>query len=138
MVARLDELQERNASFAVETTLANRSLAHRIAALRRSGYQTRLVYLYLPSVQMAIERVADRVARGGHAIAEGVIRRRYHASLRNLLSVYLDAVESWILLDNSHVDQSLVASRKADGESVVYSPLTWATILEKYGAGTHT
>jgi predicted ABC-type ATPase len=58
------------------------------AAARWAGkigsFDVRLYYIGLKSVEINIERVAQRVAKGGHHIDESDIRRRYSESLKNL------------------------------------------------------
>ena len=73
------------------------------------GYTVRLAYLWVPSVEMCVQRVAVRVLRGGHDIPEAVIRRRFDRSLRNLFRVYLPVVDSWAIYDNSTEMPRLVA-----------------------------
>jgi len=75
MLRRLHELSEQSQSFAFETTLAARSYAPWIKRLRSSGYEMHLLFICLRSVELAIERVAERVRRGGHIIPEPEIRR---------------------------------------------------------------
>jgi len=65
------------------------------------GYRIKLVFLYLPEVTLAIERVRVRVKQGGHNIPENVIRRRYKAGWKNLQEIYKDLVDAWVLFDNS-------------------------------------
>lgn len=60
-----------------------------------------LIFLSLPNVEMAIERVAARVAEGGHNVPEPVIRRRYAAGLRNFEEIYKSLADRWVLYDNS-------------------------------------
>jgi predicted ABC-type ATPase len=50
---------------------------------------------------MAIARVRQRVALGGHDVPEDVIRRRFHAGLSNFQEVYKPLVDEWVLYDNS-------------------------------------
>ena len=77
MLTRLSELAGGRGSFAFETTLASRTFAPWLRDLRASGYDVQLVFLWLPSADFAIERVADRVRSGGHNVPEETIRRRY-------------------------------------------------------------
>ena len=51
---------------------------------------------------MAIERVAGRVAQGGHEVPEAVIRRRFKTGMRNFNAIYKPLVDVWGLYDNSH------------------------------------
>jgi predicted ABC-type ATPase len=76
MLERLHELAAGQQSFAFETTLASRSFAPWIAKLKQSGYEFHLAYFWLPTADMAVARVTERVRAGGHAVPEGDIRRR--------------------------------------------------------------
>jgi predicted ABC-type ATPase len=65
MLARLRELASKRVSFAFETTLASRSFAPWLASVVAGGYSFHLLYLWLPSADLAVSRVADRVRFGG-------------------------------------------------------------------------
>lgn len=65
------------------------------------GYVVKLFFLRLPSPEMAIARVCQRMAAGGHHIPEDVIRRRFHAGLGNFQRIYQPLVDEWVLYDNS-------------------------------------
>ena len=83
MLQRLHHLTDQRADVAFETTLASRTFASWIKTLTPSGYQFRLLFFWLPSADMAVERVHERVREGGHHVPEDVIRRRYGAGLKN-------------------------------------------------------
>ena len=87
MLQRIRELAKQRVSFAFETTLASRSFARWLAELVRTGYQFHLVFLWLPSADFAVDRVADRVRLGGHSVPEATVRRRYAAGLRNFFGL---------------------------------------------------
>lgn len=101
MLRRLRELAERRSNFAFETTLASRSFAPWVKKLRETGYRVHLLFLALPDVRSAQERVAMRVKFGGHNIPNDIVRRRFNAGLRNLFHLYIPIVESWKILDTS-------------------------------------
>ena len=88
-------------SFAFETTLSGRSYARWIPRWRDKGYRVKLFFLQLPTVEVAVKRVAQRVLEGGHDVPEPVIRRRFHAGWRNFERIYQDLVDEWALYDNS-------------------------------------
>jgi predicted ABC-type ATPase len=95
-------------SFAFETTLSGRGYTHAIPAWRKAGYAVHLVFLRLPTVELAIERVAVRVAQGGHDVPVEVIRRRFDKGWRNFQQVYQPLVDSWQLFDNSGEEARLL------------------------------
>jgi len=88
-------------SFAFETTLAGRNYARLIPQWRAAGYYVRLIFLSLPSADLAVGRVRARAAQGGHNVPEEVVRRRFDAGLRNFERLYRKLVDRWILYDNS-------------------------------------
>ena len=88
-------------SFAFETTLSGLHDLVRIRQWRKQGYHVSLFFLYLPDVEMAIARVAERVKQGGHDIPQDVIHRRFTAGLRNFHQVYKSVVDGWALFDNA-------------------------------------
>jgi len=100
----LDEIAHcvaRGENFAFETTLSGLSYLRHIRAWRAQGYHVSLFFLALPSAEMAIARVAERVRQGGHSIPEDVIRRRFAAGERNFRTRYREAVSAWAYYDNS-------------------------------------
>lgn len=86
---------------AVETTLSGNRYARLIPQWREQGYAVKLLFLSLPSVELALARVAGRVRQGGHSIPEETIRRRFEAGRRNFENVYKSLVDAWALFDNS-------------------------------------
>ena len=91
----------RRKSFALETTLSGKSYLRLVRQLLADDWQVNLYYLWLPSVEMSISRVAERVACGGHDIPLEAIQRRYARSLDNLLNHYSLLCSSTTCIDNS-------------------------------------
>jgi predicted ABC-type ATPase len=100
MLRRLDDLAASRQGFAFETTLASLSYARRIPKWQSAGYAVALIYLRLPSVEAAIDRVARRVAAGGHAIPEHTIRRRFAKSAEYLERLYKAIVDEWYIWES--------------------------------------
>ena len=101
MLKRIRDLARQGGSLAFETTLASRSFLPWLRSLTRLGYQFHLVFLWLPSADFAVARVADRVRLGGHDVPEGTIRRRYAAGIRNFFGLYRPLATSWRVYDSS-------------------------------------
>ncbi|MCF8198999.1 MAG: zeta toxin family protein [Sulfuritalea sp.] len=95
-------------SFAFETTLSGRGYAQLIPAWRAAGYAVHLVFLRLPTVELAIDRVAERVAQGGHDIPPDIIRRRFAKGWQYFESIYRPLVDSWQVFDNSGEEAVLI------------------------------
>jgi predicted ABC-type ATPase len=119
MLEHLRNLAGQRKSFAFETTLAARTYADWLAELRQTGYSIHLLYYWLKSPDLAIERVADRVRSGGHYIPEDTIRRRYSRSVRNFLELYRPVVNTWQVYDNSDVAPQLIAFNNSFFDTIV-------------------
>jgi predicted ABC-type ATPase len=127
---RLHYLASQRVNFGFETTLASRSLAPWIADLRRTGYAIHLLFLWLPSPEMAMARVAERVRLGGHDVPPETIRRRYHTGLRNFFGLYRPLTDTWRFYDNSDLASlRLLASGTGRGESVAVTD-RWNEIVK--------
>jgi predicted ABC-type ATPase len=103
MFDRIRQLGVLGRSFAFETTLASRSLAPWINELIRTGYDFNLVFLWLPSAALAVQRVADRVRLGGHDVPEATVRRRYERGLQNFFRLYHPMATTWRMYDNTDI-----------------------------------
>jgi predicted ABC-type ATPase len=107
MIKRLDSLAEQRRTFAFETTLAARSHVHRIESLIAAGYTFRLMFVWLRSADLAVERVRERVRARGHDVPEEVIRRRYKTGLENFWRFYKPLADAWFVYDNSESPKTL-------------------------------
>ena len=101
MMAEIERRIRKGESFAFETTLSGRVYAKLIPRWRNDEYRVRLIFLSLPDPEIAIARVAARVAQGGHNVARTVVRRRFDSGLRNFTDTYMDLVDTWEWYDNS-------------------------------------
>ena len=101
MLKRIEELLAREESFSIETTLATRSYVNLVRRAHNKGYRVTLLFFWLNSPELAIQRVAERVSKGGHDIPEDIIRRRYVSGIQNLFNLYAAEVDSWSIYDNS-------------------------------------
>ncbi len=131
LLNQVEELSASKSDFAVETTLASRSLASRGRALQKLGYQFQLLFAFLPDPDLAVIRVAGRVRQGGHNIPEETIRRRYYAGLANFFELYLPLVDSWKVFDSSIQSPiTIIAEGGLDRPSQVERPDLWNLMQE--------
>lgn len=131
MLQRLQTLSDSGTDFAFETTLAARSFATFLRSCKTKDYTINLIYFWLRSPELAVARVARRVASGGHSIPEDVIRRRYDRGLRNLIALYLPLCDNWIIYDNSYETAQLVAEGSIEEEQIIYNIESWNQITQK-------
>jgi predicted ABC-type ATPase len=112
MINRLRELLDLDKNFAFETTGAGTNFVKYLEKAKEKKYEIHLLYLWLDDVELAIDRVAKRVAQGGHNIPEDVIRRRYISGLRNVINIYLPLSSNAVIIDNSNIGSHVVIDRK--------------------------
>ena len=110
MLAEIQRRTRKGESFAFETTLSGHMYARLIPEWRSADYQVRLIFLSLPNPEIAVARVAARVAQGGHHVASAVVRRRFESGLRNFQDVYMELVDMWEWYDNSGNKPRLISA----------------------------
>ena len=108
MLETLDELAARGEDFAFETTLSGLGYVSRIREWQSNGYRVTIVFLKLKTADWAVERVAERVAQGGHNIPPDVIRRRFEGGWQKFCEVYRDLCDDWAVVDNSGEDPVII------------------------------
>ena len=108
MLDEIDDCIRREESFAFETTLAGLTYIGRIRKWQELGYHVSMFFLLLPTPEVAIARVSERVKQGGHDIPVAVIRRRFDAGIRNFETTYKHRVDSWAKFDNLGVEPILL------------------------------
>jgi predicted ABC-type ATPase len=128
MLRRLHDLAGQRVNFAFESILSGRSFAPWIAELRSTGYVCYLNFLWLPNVDLALARVAERVRLGGHNVPAETVRRRYQAGLRNFFRLYRPLADLWYFYDNSGPSgPRLLADGKCDRDENVHDQQAWST-----------
>lgn len=112
MLQRIDDLLSQNVTFSIETTLSTKSYLNLVRRAQQQGYRVSILFFWLRTPELAIERVAERVQHGGHSIPENVIKRRYVAGINNLFHLFMPEVDFWIIYDNTEQPRQKVASCK--------------------------
>ena len=119
MLERLAYLIEKKESFAFETTLSGLAYLRFLREAKQAGYTITFFYVWLESFELAINRVALRVSKGGHNIPLDVIERRYFKGIENFKK-YADLANKWYVYNNSGSVYELVA-KFLDEELEVYN-----------------
>ncbi len=109
-IRQISNRLNRNESFIVESTLSGMSLRKWVRRAREANYYVKSTFVYLDSAALCIERVAARVARGGHHVPTEDIERRYLRSNRNFWEHYKNESSAWELYNNTGETLVLVAS----------------------------
>lgn len=128
MLRRLRFLASQRADFAFETTLASRSFSPWLVQLQEAGFDVHVIFLWLPTPELAVQRVALRVSGGGHNVPEAIIRRRYARGRENFLRLYAPVADDWEVYDNSGFEPQRVAYGGRGEETTILEAETWRAI----------
>ena len=109
LLERLDNLFLNEKPFAIETTLAGSIHIKTILKAKVLGYKTVLLYSFVESPDISINRIKVRVLNGGHHVPTEDVIRRFHRSKNNFWFKYKDIVDEWSLFYNGSAEYSLIA-----------------------------
>lgn len=109
MLERIHRLAGQRKDFAFETTLSGLHYLKFLSELKKQGYGVHVFYLWIPSVRLAFQRIAERVRQGGHNVPQKIVTRRFKKSLYNLFNRYWAVADTISLLDNSASAPRLIA-----------------------------
>lgn len=115
--------------FGFETTLAGLSYRGLIKRWKSEGWRIELIYLALPSVELAKRRVAERALHGGHDVPLADIKRRFSRSLNNFLNEYVFLADQTMCYWNAERDPVVVFSQRGTRRQVAEPALL--RVLEK-------
>lgn len=131
MLNRLNELLEDGDDFAFETTLASKTFINYILKAKEKSFKITLIFFWLNSVELAIERVKTRVEEGGHHIPTDIVVRRYHRGLLNFFNLYRNHLDNWIFIDNSREPYSEISSYE-NGKLSILQKEKWNQLKSAY------
>lgn len=128
MLSRMKSFAKSRDSFAFESTLSARTYLRFLNEIQRDGFSVQIAFLWLPDVELSIQRVAERVRVGGHDIPVETIRRRFDRGLKNFLNLYARIADAWRFYNaSSDVPELIASSDKMLGLTIDDEEL-WLTI----------
>jgi len=123
MLEEVHTLANRGKDFGFETTLSGKAYVRFLHDLKNRGYRIHLFFLWISSIQLALQRIKTRVRNGGHDVPEGIVRRRFGRSLGNFFNYYQPLAESWTIFDNSGETPKMIAFEESGKREVLDSLL---------------
>ncbi len=108
VLIELSRLVKARKDFAFESTLSGRTYLRLLNRWKSSGYQIEIVFLSLPSAQLALQRIANRVRQGGHDVPRADVIRRFRRSWNNFQTLYKPLANIWSAYDNSETSPRLL------------------------------
>ena len=118
VLKEIQELSDKGATFAFETTLSGKTYLALLKSLKSKGYEIHLFFLWIPNPNLALERIKERVGEGGHNVPAVDVRRRFRRSIENFLGAYQLMLNSWMLFDSSQGIPYLVAEKTGEKLSI--------------------
>ena len=130
MLQRIEQLVKSKSDFGIETTLSSRNYLRKAKQWQKQGYEIILIFFWLNNPSLAIERINDRVRRGGHFVPEEIVIRRYYRGIRNLFNFFIPLSDYWLIIDNSEANPIIIAEGIKDIESKIFYRDIWDKIKE--------
>ena len=131
MLTRIGNLLESGVDFAFETTLATRSYVNTVKKAQEKSYFVTVLYFWLNSPDLAIERVRIRVKEGGHNIPNETIKRRYDLGISNMFNLYIPVSDYWMFIDNSSSPFEILAEGQKNIENINNAQI-WTNLKKEY------
>lgn len=101
VLTELNRLAKARRDFAFESTFSGRTYLRLLNRWKTSGYRIEMIFLLLPSAQLALQRIAARVRQGGHDVPRTDVLRRFDRSWKNFRTLYRPLAHTWAVYDNS-------------------------------------
>jgi len=132
VLQQIREFTESGVDFAFESTLAGKLYVNLFKELKAKGYKLHLFFLWIPDSQLAIARIKDRVAEGGHHVPTEDVKRRFDRSISNFFKMYRPLLDSWMFFNNAGIKPALIAKKNNSSIDIVDDGL-FNQIVEKIG-----
>ncbi|MDR1791933.1 MAG: zeta toxin family protein [Bacteroidales bacterium] len=130
LLKRMQELMDKGETLAVETTLATRTYRDKIHYAKEKGYFVTVIFFWLQSIELAKQRVKERVLNGGHNVENEVIERRYERGIKNLFDIYLSLADRVLIFDNSEGISELIARKNIDSEIIIINSNKFQKLID--------
>lgn len=123
VLQQIHEYAKRGVDFAFETNLSGKSYISLLTNLKKKGYTLYLFFLWIPSSELAIARIKERVQEGGHHVPAEDVRRRFARGINNFFNLYEPLLDYWMLFDNSKAKPILIAQRRNGNREIANDEL---------------
>jgi predicted ABC-type ATPase len=119
VLQQIKEFMDRNVDFGFETTLSGKTHIKLFQSLKEKGYKLHLFFLWIPTSELALARIKDRVAEGGHDVPVEDVKRRFKRSTEKFFKEYRPLVDKWVLFNNEGAPPQIIAKKQNDHIDIV-------------------
>lgn len=109
-VKQINSSLQSGGNIVIESTLSGLYTKKWIEEFRKKRYAVSIVYTFLDSPRVCIERIKERVKQGGHYVPDSDVTRRFYRSKQNFWNIYKEMTDSWYLYFNGHSENIEVAA----------------------------
>lgn len=114
MLNQINDSIKAGKSVSFETTLSGKHWSRLINSAKKMSYTINIYYLIVTSPEICINRIKERVSRGGHNIPSETIIRRFHRSKELLINNYSKIANNTYVFDNSNGNANLIATKNSN------------------------
>ena len=128
---KIRECIDKKLSFTQETTLSGYKTEATAKEVKELGYHVRLFYVGLDTVEESLQRIENRVKRGGHNISQDDVNRRFQGRWEAVAKVlpYCDEAEFY---DNNNGFVKVAEYRNGEFRRIGNNTCTWVDVLGAY------
>ncbi len=112
VLEQIKEYSSNGVDFGFETTMSGVTYLKYFRMLKEKGYKIHIFFLWIPSIQLAVARIKDRVAQGGHNVPVQDIKRRFERSTEKFFKQYRLLSDKWILFNNAESKPRIIAKKQ--------------------------
>jgi len=132
VLEQIKEYSKNGIDFGFETTMSGVTYIKYFKMFKEKGYKINIFFLWIPDSQLAVARIKDRVAQGGHNVPVKDIKRRFKRSMENFFKQYRLLADKWILFNNAESKPKIIAKKQNAHVDIVDSDL-FDDITKKLG-----
>ena len=129
VLEQIHDYAKQQIDFAFETTLAGKTYFNMLRKFKENGYKLHLFFLWIPNTKLAIARINDRVADGGHDVPVQDVKRRFKRSIYNFFNLYMPILDFWILFNNTSI-QPLPIAKGINQQVIIFNKILFEKIKQ--------
>ncbi len=103
----------------IESTLSGLYLQRALPNIKAAGYSVSIVYVFLEHPRVCIERIKERLLKGGHFVPDRDVIRRFFRSKHNFWTIFRFEADDWFIFFNSDSHFQEVVEGKKDKYTVL-------------------
>ena len=132
VLEQIKEYSKNGVDFGFETTMSGVTYLKYFKMFKEKGYEINIFFLWIPDPKLAIARIKDRVAQGGHNVPVKDIKRRFNRSIENFFKHYHLLADKWILFNNAEPKPKIIAKKQNTQIDIIDNDL-FEDIIKKLG-----